>query len=188
VDRAAAKARASETLSSRYQTTIPEDEPEPPSLSLPPWLAELARYGIYALGALAIVAAVLLILRSLRGDGPWGSTDLRSDAMPSGSASSSRPTLADADRLAAAGAYRDAVHLLLLVAIVEAAQSTDAAFPPSTTSRELTTLLPLPDHPRARFGELVAAVERSIFGGGEVEPHDYAVCRERCLAVAGRAA
>ena len=98
------------------------------------------------------------------------------------------PTLADADRLAATGAYREAVHLLLLVAVGEAARQTDVPLPPSTTGRELTSVLPIEGTLREGFEVLVRAVERVLFGGGDAGAEDYAACRLRCVSIVGRGA
>lgn len=186
-DRAAAKARAAKVLaSSSYQTSMPEKDVAF-SLPIPPAFAEIVTFLLYALVALAVVAIAVIVAQAVTRSGMFGGqgpTATSAGTIAPGSRHRG-PTIVDADDLAAAGRYRDAVHLLLLVAIGEAARATDARFPPSTTSRELTRILPLRDHPKARFGELVASVEQSLFGGGEVAAGDYALCRERCLAVSG---
>lgn len=94
-------------------------------------------------------------------------------------------SLVEADRLAAAGAYGDAVHALLLVAIVDAARRTSSAFGPSTTARELTRLLPLEGSRHDAFRSLVATVERAVFRGGAVDAEEYDDSRVSCMRVLG---
>lgn len=187
-DRAGAKERAASILApGTYQTSLP-GETASFQLPVPPAIGQVLEIVLWSLVALAVlVVAVIAVQAFRRARGPGAPS--ATDAVAGASGLRARgvgPTLDDADGLAAEGRYRDAVHLLLLVAIGEASRATEARFPPSTTSRELTRILPLREQPRARFGELVASVERSLFGGNEVGAVDYAACRERCLGVAGR--
>jgi hypothetical protein len=81
--------------------------------------------------------------------------------------------LADALALAGEGRYAEAVHALLLHAIRRLAARSPQPPPPSRTSRELVRLLPLAPRPRQAFAELVAAVERSLFGGAAVGREEF---------------
>jgi Domain of unknown function (DUF4129) len=93
----------------------------------------------------------------------------------------------DTRRLAAAGSYGRALHALLLAAIAELARRAGAPPPPSRTSRELLAHFRLEGEAREAFGGLVAAVERSLFGGAPVGPEDYRLNLARFAAVAGGA-
>jgi hypothetical protein len=81
--------------------------------------------------------------------------------------------LADALALAGEGRYAEAVHALLLHAIRRLAARSPQPPPPSRTSRELVRLLPLAPEARRAFAELVAAVERSLFGGAAVGREEF---------------
>ncbi len=103
---------------------------------------------------------------------------------PAGAGSDGAPAPAlslpfdDASRLAAEGRHAEAVHALLLAAIRHFAERSRVSIQPSRTSRELVRTLPLGPDTREAFAELVAMVERSLFGGVAVEAEDY----ERSLA------
>jgi hypothetical protein len=90
--------------------------------------------------------------------------------------------LADADRLAAAGRYGEAVHVLLLLAIDRLSRRTARPPAPSRTSRELVWLLPLEGSARDAFAALVALVEKTLFGGLSAVAADFQAAREQALA------
>jgi uncharacterized protein DUF4129 len=98
------------------------------------------------------------------------------------------PPPSDAARLAAEGRYAEAVHALLLAAIRHLAERSRLAVPPSRTSRELMRTLPLKGDSRQAFAELVAAVERSLFGGAAVGEDDYRQSLARFRSLVGRGA
>jgi hypothetical protein len=95
--------------------------------------------------------------------------------------------LADADQLAAAGAWAEAMHLLLLH-VVEALKRRLGPVPPALTSRELMRRIQLPEPATAAFAAIVAAVERSHFGGKPVGAADYHACRGHYQAFKDNAA
>ncbi len=88
-----------------------------------------------------------------------------------------RLLLADADRLAAAGDYSGAVHLLLLRSI----QDIEARFPrllrPAFTSREIGRLDAIPSNARTTFSGIARAVETSLFAGSPIDREEFARCR-----------
>lgn len=96
--------------------------------------------------------------------------------------------LDDATRLAAQGLYAEAMHVLLLVAIHQVAERSRANLPASRTSRELVRLLPLGADSRESFGEMVRAVELTLFGGAPAGAQDYQRSLERFRHVTGRPA
>lgn len=76
-----------------------------------------------------------------------------------------RALLEDADSLAAAGRFEDAIHILLFRSIDDLAARRPGAVRPAFTSRDIAALSALPDGPRAAFARLAQAVEQTFFGG-----------------------
>lgn len=100
-----------------------------------------------------------------------------------------RALLAEADGLAAAGAYAEAVHLLLLRSV----EQIEARFPgqlrQSWTSRDIARATVLPPTMAAAFGAIAAVVEAGLFGRQPVGEAAWRQCREAYAgAVARRAA
>jgi hypothetical protein len=87
--------------------------------------------------------------------------------------------LADAEELAARGEFREAIHTLLLRTLRELVRSTAVKVPPSLTSREILSRVPLHPDPRAALTELITAVEHTHFGDDEATATDYARCRDQ---------
>lgn len=127
--------------------------------------------------AIVIVAALLFALvPSLRawiaeklgrnrmvGDAPvWTPTETRARAL-----------LEDADALAAAGRYDEAVHLLLFRSIDDIVAWRGDVVRPADTSRDIARADALPPHARGVFAGIVAAVERSLFGGRALGVDDW---------------
>jgi hypothetical protein len=94
----------------------------------------------------------------------------------------------DATRLAAEGRYGEAIHALLLAAIHHFATRAHLQDQPSRTSRELARLLPLSGESRAKFNDLVIAVERTLFGGEVAGAEDYQRSLERFRSLVWRPA
>ena len=141
--------------------------------------------------SLCVVAALLVALLSRIFAGRWRAQQPVAAAAPAPAGmegGSAGPDLDAADRLAAAGHYGEAVHELLLLAI--ARLSARAARPPapSRTSRELVRLLPLQGVSRDAFADLVALVERTLFGGGVAAAGDFQAARGRTLLLLAPAA
>jgi hypothetical protein len=86
-------------------------------------------------------------------------------------------TLAAADRLSRDGRFVEAIHLLLLQSLVEIRQRLGEQFADSLTSREILRGVRLPPQGRASFRDIVAAVERTYFGGYPAARDDYTACR-----------
>lgn len=94
------------------------------------------------------------------------------------------PTEDEVERLAAAGRYSEAIHLLLLQAIAFAIRTTSAIVRPAMTGRELVSQLAIPDHSRSALRRLVRAVEWCHFGGVEATREQYETCRTDHRAIA----
>ena len=102
--------------------------------------------------------------------------------------SRARALLADADRLAAEGRHAEAVHLLLFRSIDDIEEWHPHVLKPDLTSRDIGTLEVLPPEARRIFGGIAEAVERSFFGGAEVDAGVFDECRRAYagFALAGR--
>ncbi len=88
-----------------------------------------------------------------------------------------RALLEEADRLAAAGRYGEAVRLILHRSIEDIEKWRGDPLRPSLTSRDIARFDGLPDQARAVFARIVADVERSLFAGGTLEPADWTRAR-----------
>ena len=182
-------ARAREILSSgAYQKTLPAREPQEqrPATGVPvprfgangvSALAEVVLYVFLGVAVALVVAwlVTFLVGRQRAGDSgpapPTGEEGAGARRVRDGS-------LVTAERLAAEGAFGEAVHELLLVAQSRLARRRPAPVRASLTSRELLPVLaPGPDQ-REALGELVRTVESSWFGGRSLTVSDW----ERCLA------
>lgn len=87
------------------------------------------------------------------------------------------PSILAIEQLAGRGLFAEAVHEILLLAVKRLAARHHRELSGWLTSRELTRLLPSTADERGRFGRLVEAVERSLFGGQAIDRTTY----ERCL-------
>lgn len=85
--------------------------------------------------------------------------------------------LEDADRLAAAGRYGEAAHLLLQRSVHHIAEARPEWVHPATTAREIATLASLPDRARHAFGVIAVRVERSLFALRDLDLADWQAAR-----------
>ena len=167
-----------------YQTELP-DAPEPPDLPElelePLGLSGLADMLLWVLIAAAIVLLLVYLVR-LAGDQRRPTDEIvDEDAGPDDGAAAS-PTrsgsLEEADRLAAAGAFGEAVHLLLLAGLEGLRSSRAAVAAASLTSREVLHRAALPEAAALALSHLVTAAELSHFGGRATTAADYSSCRD----------
>lgn len=93
---------------------------------------------------------------------PWTPTETRARAL-----------LEDADALAAEGRFDEAVHLLLFRSIDDIVAWRGDVVRPADTSRDIARAEALPPHTRGVFAGIVAAVERSLFGGRALGADDW---------------
>lgn len=77
--------------------------------------------------------------------------------------------LEDADRLAAEGRFAEAVHLLLFRSIDDIQEKRSGVIGRSLTAREIGALGILPDPVRNALSPIIRIVERSFFGGRDVD-------------------
>ena len=105
------------------------------------------------------------------------------------SATRARTLLEDADRLAAAGRYGEAVRLILFRSIEDIDERWPGQVRPALTSRDISALEILPGSARQTFSGIARVVEHSLFGGRPVNADGFAQCRGayEAFALPGRA-
>lgn len=92
-------------------------------------------------------------------------------------ASVARALLVEADALAAAGNYDEAVRLLLHRSVEDIERWRGDPLRPSWTSRDIARIDALPDTARTVFSRIVADVERSLFAGHPLGAADWTRAR-----------
>lgn len=85
--------------------------------------------------------------------------------------------LEDADRLAAAGQYDEATHLLLKRSVNQIAKAKPDWVDPSSTARELAALPALSDAARSAFRTISERVEHSLFALRSLDQTDWEAAR-----------
>jgi len=85
--------------------------------------------------------------------------------------------LAAADRLSREGRFVEAMHFLLLQSLSDIRERLRETFADSLTSREILRGARLDPAGRSLLREIIAAVERTYFGGHPAQGDDYAACR-----------
>ncbi len=89
----------------------------------------------------------------------------------------------DVDRLASEGRYGEAVHAMFLLAVAHLAETKCLVIADDMTAREAQRALNAPEAIRAAFGDLLAAVEVSLFGGEELDQAAYVTARSAYDAI-----
>ena len=157
-------------------------QPKPPE-----WLDGLLRFlgelgplvrflfwGGLVIGAALIIWFVVrevLALRRRRRPEAVAPADWRPDA------GAARALLDEADALAAAGRFGEAIHLLLFRSIDDIAGRRPGLLRPALTSRDIAALDQMPGEARSAFGRIAQEVERSFFGGRSVAADDFTRAR-----------
>src|SRR5262249_29788159 len=124
----------------------------------------------------------ILRLRNRQRDGAEGDKENLPDWRPP--LARARALLADADRLAAQGLFAEAVHLLLFRSIEDIDERRPRSIKPALTSRNIAQLDALPSSARPAFARIATSVERSFFGGREIDAQDFQECRRAYEAFA----
>ncbi len=83
----------------------------------------------------------------------------------------------EADKLAAAGRYAEAVRLILHRSIEEIEGRRPRLVKPAYTAREIGRLSDIPENARSTFTGIAGVVEQSFFGGEALDAHGFAACR-----------
>ena len=123
-----------------------------------------------ALAAWFIVREILAMRRKGRAT-PTPAVDWRPEA------GAARALLEEADALAAAGRFGEAIHLLLFRSIDDIAGRRPGLLRPALTSRDIAALDQMPSEARTAFARIAQAVERSFFGGRPVAADDFTRAR-----------
>ena len=85
--------------------------------------------------------------------------------------------LEDADTLAAAGRFEEAIHMLLFRSIDDLVARRPGHVRPALTSRDIAELPVLPPSARDAFARLAQAVERTFFGGRPAGADEFGAAR-----------
>ncbi len=145
---------------------------EAPRISIPQWFIWIALVVIVALVLFAMRDTLLSLFR--RSNEGWeapaaGATGpelaLGADA------------LAAADRLSRDGRFVEAMHMLLLQSLADIREQLRETFANSLTSREILRGARLDPAGRTSLRDIIAAVERTYFGGYPAQAQDYDACR-----------
>jgi hypothetical protein len=86
--------------------------------------------------------------------------------------------LPDPEELARRGRFGEAIHVLLLAAIVGLTRRLRVILPSHLTGREILKELPITDERRKDLGRLVHSAEHVHFGGSAAEKAEYLACLE----------
>jgi hypothetical protein len=163
----------------------PENPATPPPQAKPPgWLRGLIAF-LESMGpifrllfSLVIGAVILGVLWFIFGEaarvrfggkakkqkaGVHELIDVRPDAIDA------RSLLEEADALARAGRFAEAVHLILFRSITDIQKRLEGGVPRSLTAREIGDLRKIPETARRALHPIIAIVEHSYFGGREVD-------------------
>lgn len=130
-----------------------------------------------------LAAAALFILytvfRRLQGrDWPWRRTDIATNTPELQPAEApARALLQDADALAAAGRFTEAVHLLLHRSIEDIERRRPSSVRPALTSRDIAASGSIPPGPKAGFQTIVKMVEQGLFARRPLGEADWRDCR-----------
>jgi len=186
------------TLQFNFARAVP-----PPKVTLPHWLQVLGEWlgkifgalghvlGWIFIGglALALLAVLFFLLRELVRT-RWPNLFKRKRPKPPKpldwrpEAAVARALLDDADKLAAAGSYAEAVRLILHRSIEEIEGRRPRLIRPAFTAREIGRLADIPEAARATFSAIAGVVEHSFFGGREIDAAAFATCRRAYEAFA----
>lgn len=155
------------------------EPPEPPSV---PWNLGDGSAVFWIVVAMA-VAGILFVavnqIRAYRARVATGAPGPANTPLPPGPAPVvvPRAALDEADVLAAAGRYGEAVHALLLRGVGAIRQRYPRALAPSHTSRDIARLPVLPENTRHAFAGIAQRTERAVFARTDLVQEDWEACR-----------
>ena len=140
-------------------------------------LSAAMRMIVYGVLAVAIVMVLLWLVRDLRRGSDAEALAGEEVPQPTVDQGVIERPVGDADELARAGRYADAIHTLYLRTLVELVRATRTRVPASLTSREILDRVPLVPAARAALYQLVSTVEVTYFGDEVPGAADYERCR-----------
>lgn len=133
---------------------------------------------------IVVAIAVAILLYAMRDLIPfWRTASGDAWTQEEGASGDNRPgdeaaVLGEADELAAAGHFVEAMHVLLLQGLAHMRLRLDQQFSDSLTSREILGSTNLPEMARAALRDVVNRVELTYFGKRPAALADYTACRE----------
>lgn len=86
--------------------------------------------------------------------------------------------LDEADRLAAAGKFDEATHLLLRRSVAQIETARPGLLPPASTAREIAAHPALPERARSAFAAISARVERAFYALRTLDAADWHAARD----------
>lgn len=168
----------------QHEPPTPKAPPPPDSSSGIPIPPEIFLYLLIAVIAVAlcIVAHHLYGTYALGGRVPKKRVDQALQVVTQPivrTADAPLPDLDEIERLARAGAYAEAIHLMLLRALEALRRRLGTSWAKSLTSREIARRSELPATDRSALKMLVGAVEISRFGGKSANEQIYRACLDQ---------
>lgn len=174
------------------QTRLPlSGEPEQATLTLPAWVKEAARAAGYVLLTAAAIGGLVLL-----GSGAVATVRRRATRHPATVLTPvadppvpalEAPDADETERLARAGDFSAAIHLLLRLAVDRLERHRGAVLPRCLTSREVLARARPPGEVGEALAGLVAAVEVSHFGGTAADEATWRRCRDDYRLIAAAA-
>ncbi|MEL6568918.1 MAG: hypothetical protein AAFQ22_10905 [Pseudomonadota bacterium] len=175
----------------------PAVDPRPPRTETPGWLQAIGNFfgGLFQaigpilgyIGLALVIALVAWLLWFIFGEAisaRFGRTRTPKDEIIESEEEDVRPDAAlarslleEADALAKEGRFAEAVHLLLFRSIEDIQQRKGSFLPRSLTAREIGRLGDLPDRARGALSPIIGVVERSFFGGRDVDADGWRTAR-----------
>lgn len=156
--------------------------PDPPG-----WLVDILRalaqtgpiFQFVFWGGLAVAVALILwfVVRELMASRRKGRPQAAPPADWRPEPGKALALLEEADRLAAAGRFGEAIHLLLFRSIDDIAGRRPGLVRPALTSRDIGRLEQMPARARSAFARIAERAEHSVFGGRAMGPDDFAQAR-----------
>lgn len=186
--------------------STPESEPEPRDLSPPPTVPPSPatsgeptepidpRYILLALaiGCFVILGGYLLLRKpageahSSRGPKPIAATVTQIVHTEPVAEAPAGP-IDEAERLAAAGRYGEAIHVILLRFLSELRHAANVTIADSSTSREILRNAAVPPSLRGGLATVVGAVELCHFGGRDADEKLFRHCAQAYQMTKGEA-
>ena len=137
---------------------------------------------------ISIASIIAVVLYNLK-DNLWSRSRARRLEFESGekgpaAAMRMETASAEADDLAGAGSFAEAIHVLLLRSVSEMRRRLNNPIAESLTSREILRITGLSPEMRDSFAAIVGSVEISRFGSHQPGEEEYAKCRGNFDALA----
>ena len=157
---------------------VPDIQFDPDAVETVLNLHDIIRYIVWALFAAGALYLAILAIRKFRRSRIL-SAGVEPNPVPTAEKSEApHSPLEEIEQLARDGALADAVHLLLLRFIEDIQIKPKTTLQPALTSREVVATVSLPQPAKASLSFIVAAVERTRFGGLEIERDTFEQCLE----------